>query len=420
MIQNIKGTKDLLPDSISKWHHVESVFHTLSDVYGYKEIRTPIFEKTEVFSRSIGENTDIVNKEMYTFLDKGGDSITLRPEKTAALVRSVIQHTLARNISDLRLWYFGPFFRYEQPQKGRLRQFHQYGAECISSPHPESDAEVLLLANSIIKKLGLKNFTLLINTLGTIQSRQKFTAELVKYLESVKSKLSEESQKRIDTNPLRVLDSKVENDIELLENAPVLSDYLDEQSLTHFSKVRDYLEKNDIAYQIDSKLVRGLDYYSHTVFEFQSSALGSQSAFGGGGRYDGLFGQLGAKDIPAVGFAMGVERILLILEEENAFENLNDSCDVYVVNLDTKNFVYSLKVSERLRDAGIITLMDLQHRSLKAQMKEANKLNAAFAIIIGDSEISSDSVEIKDLKSGEQIKMQTESITEYLTKHLQK
>lgn len=414
MIQNIKGTKDLLPESTKNWQFVEDIFKKCSELYGYEEIRTPIFEKTEVFSRSIGENTDIVNKEMYTFEDKGGDSLTLRPEQTAALVRSVIQHTLARNISDLRLWYFGPFFRYEQPQKGRQRQFHQYGAECISSPNPEADVEIILLANSIIRNLGIENHTILLNTLGTNNSRNIFKDKLVDFLKSIRTDLSEESQRRVETNPLRVLDSKDKKDIEILKEAPSLLESLDEESKLHFDRVRDLLEKNGIAYQIDNKLVRGLDYYNHTVFEFQSNALGSQNAFGGGGRYDGLFAQLGGKPVPAVGFAMGVERLILILEESKKLEKIYYSVDAYIVNLNPDKFEFSLQLSETLRAKGLKISQDLQHRSLKAQMKEANKVNAKYSIMVGDEEINTGNMTIKHMKTGEQSHVRLDQLANIL------
>ena len=413
MLQAIRGTKDILPDNIDQWQYLENKFKTVSDLYGYKELRTPIFEKTEVFSRSIGENTDIVNKEMYTFKDRDNENITLRPEMTAALVRSVIQNSLDYNLAVLRLWYFGPFFRYERPQKGRYRMFHQYGAECISSPYPESDAEILMLANMLISSLNIKEYDLLINSLGNNESREKYRNELVEYLNSVKDQLSEESVIRLEKNPLRVLDSKDERDAKALENAPAIIDCLDNESADHFHRVREMLDNAGIKYKLDNRLVRGLDYYSHTVFEFRSDALGAQDSFGGGGRYDGLFEQLGGKPTPAVGFAMGVERLLLILEAEKAFPKFPAYTDLYLVVGDQSNYNYAAKVSEILRQRGIRTTIELKRRKMKGQFKEADKLNAKYTLIIGENEEQNNTVSVKNMASGEQSDIPLDKIADH-------
>lgn len=406
MIQNIRGTKDILPDQIGQWHSLERIFNEVTTLYGYKELRTPIFEKTEVFSRSIGDNTDIVNKEMYTFIDKGGESVTLRPEMTAALVRSVIQNSLTQEVSALRLWYFGPFFRYERPQKGRLRQFHQFGAECIASPYPESDVEIILLANQLIRKAGISDYQLNINTLGNDSSRTLYKDELTKYLTSNKEHLSEESKFRLETNPLRVLDSKSENDKLVIESAPSILDFLDDESRNHFDVVKSMLDDAKVPYKIDPKLVRGLDYYCHTVFEFKSGALGAQDAFGGGGRYDGLFSQLGGKLTPAVGFAMGVERLLLIIENSAPEQVIKQSdCDVFIVCMNENLLKDAFKISEMLRSNGYSTFCDLHRRSMKAQMRETNKLNAKHCIIIGEDEIKRNAVTIKNMITSEQVEI---------------
>ncbi len=402
MIQSVRGTKDLLPGEIEKFQFLEKTIRNVTELYGYKEIRTPIFEKTEVFSRSIGENTDIVNKEMYTFIDKGGESITLRPEKTAALVRSVIQNNLTHDVASLRLWYFGPFFRYERPQKGRLRQFHQFGAECISSANAEADAEIILLANHLIKKLGINEYDLQLNSLGNEQSRADYRTELVKYLNENKDSLSEESKSRLESNPLRVLDSKDNADKKIVESAPIIIDYLDNESKLHFDKVRELLDKAGVKYIIEPRLVRGLDYYCHTVFEFRSSALGAQDAFGGGGRYDGLFEQLGGKQTPAVGFAMGAERLILILDAINALQNIKNDCDIYVVCSSEKLLDSALVTAEQLRNHQYKVVSDLQRRSFKAQMREADKLSAKYCVIIGDDEESRKAVTVKNMKTGTQ------------------
>jgi histidyl-tRNA synthetase len=413
MIQAIRGTKDILPNQMNYWHFLENAFRTVSKLYGYKELRTPIFEKTEVFSRSIGEATDIVNKEMYTFIDKGGESVTLRPEMTAALVRSVIQNSLAYDVSTLRLWYFGPFFRYERPQKGRLRQFHQFGAECISSPYPESDAEVIMLANYLIKNIGIDDYILEINSLGNASSREVYKIALVKYLIEHQDSLSEDSKIRLESNPLRVLDSKDDRDRKIIENTPVIIDYLDAESREHFNKVKLLIEHAGINYVIQPQLVRGLDYYSHTVFEFRSNALGAQDAFGGGGRYDGLFPQLGGKKTPAVGFAMGVERLILILETLKKLKDSESDCDIFVLCSGEQNLNFSNKIAEHLRLRGLNTLVDLQRRSFKAQMRESDKLSAKYCIIIGDDEVLKNSVTVKNLKNSEQIELSSDLIHSY-------
>jgi histidyl-tRNA synthetase len=413
MIQSVRGTKDILPDSIFQWHFVEEIFKRVSEKFCYNELRTPIFEKTEVFHRSIGEATDIVNKEMYTFEDKGGESITLRPEMTASLVRSVIQNNLLNQNPIQRLWYFGPFFRYERPQKGRLRQFHQYGAECLGSPYPESDVEIILLADSLFKAIGITDYSLKLNSLGNEISRENYRKALVAYLKSVEEQLSYDSKQRIETNPLRVLDSKDDNDKKIVENAPLILDYLDDISLNHFESVKKNLKDSNIKFNIDNNLVRGLDYYCHTVFEFQSNHLGSQDSFGGGGRYDGLFAQLGGKPTPAVGFALGVERILIILEQMETFKNWNDHVDCFVISLGDSSITYAHSVASQLRERGLIVGTDLIRRSMKSQMREANRLNARFAVIVGENEVNNQSVLIKNMNDGFQEEVPVTDIPNY-------
>ncbi len=404
-IQAIRGTKDITPNEIHKWHSIEQILKKISENYGYREIRTPVFEKTEVFSRGVGAGTDIVNKEMYTFADRSGESLTLRPEQTAALVRAIIQNNLVAENPTARLYYIGAYYRYERPQKGRLREFHQYGAECISSPYPESDAETISLADSIIRELGIDEYSLKLNSLGNESSRKTYLEVLIEYLHKNINNLSEESQSRIGINPLRILDSKHTLDIEIVKNAPNILEYLDAESQQHFERVCKYLEAANIKYTITPTLVRGLDYYSHTVFEFQSNYLGSQDAFGGGGRYNKLFSELGAKDTPAVGFAMGIERILLILDVLQ--KQIDSSGNVQAVIIPTSNnyYEYALRIAAKLRnDFSISTIIDLQRRSLKSQMREAGKISAKYAIIIGDSEFESRSITIKYLnEDGRQI-----------------
>jgi len=414
MIQSVRGTKDLLPDTIGYWHFIEKVFYEVSVKYGYEELRTPIFEKTEVFSRSIGEQTDIVNKEMYTFSDKSGDSLTLRPEGTAALVRAVIQNSLLQASPLLRLWYLGPFFRHERPQKGRMRQFHQYGAECIGSESPESDAEIILLANDIIRSSGIEDYTLILNSLGTEETRRKYKQALMDYLVEYKDRLSEDSRNRLDNNPLRMLDSKAQNDIELLADAPVILDYLDSQSFDHFEKVKELIGNSELNIVIQPQLVRGLDYYCHTVFEFQSSALGAQDSFGGGGRYDGLFSQLEYKQkVPAIGFALGVERMLLILEQTGRLPKIESTPNVYIILTDSALAGQLLEIAQAIRNKGYIVTYDLQRRSVKAQLREANKLNSKFTIILGENELKNGKVVVKNMVTGEQMEILLEKITNF-------
>lgn len=410
MIKTPRGTKDILPNESYKWHFLEKKFKEITDLFSYQELRTPIFEMTEVFSRSIGETTDIVNKEMYTFNDRSETSLTLRPEMTAALVRSAIENSLTNTGGVQRLWYFGPFFRYERPQKGRFRQFHQFGIECLSSPLPESDVEVIYLADMLIKSIGINEYSLNINSIGNKNSRENYNKILVEFLNDNKDKLSETSLERLDKNPLRILDSKAPNDIELLENAPKISDNLDNESLEHYKKVKDSLDYLGIKYSENFKLVRGLDYYSHTVFEFQSNYLGAQDSFGGGGRYNELFSQLGGKDVPAVGFAMGVERLLLILDSINKFDDKLEQIDLYIVKAtDREKEFYSLV--KKLREQNIKVSYDLLSRSVKSQFKEADKMGAKKSIVLGDNELEKGVITLKDMTKGDQIEIALESLS---------
>lgn len=416
MIRSPRGTNDILPIEINKWHYLEEAIRKITSRFGYAEIRTPIFESTEVFSRSIGDTSDIVNKEMYTFMDRGDNSITLRPEMTAALVRACIQNSLANRGELERLWYYGPFFRYERPQKGRFRQFHQFGAECLSSPNPEADAEVILMAHSLITDLGINDYTLNINSLGNSDSRDVYRDNLVKYFSQYENDLSEDSVRRLASNPLRILDSKDAKDIEIADDAPQIIDSLDTESRTHFDRVLNILETLNVKYNISSKLVRGLDYYSHTVFEFQSNALGSQNSFGGGGRYDGLFEQLGGKFTPAVGFALGVERLLLIIDSLNK-DNHNDLVDFYIVTGEEIYIDKAFELSNSLRNQGYKVVTDIQRKSFKSQMKDANKYNAENVIILAEREMSEGNITLKNMHSGEQQQLSIDKIdiiTDYI------
>lgn len=402
ILQTPKGTKDILPDQTALWQALEETCRTVSKRYGYREIRTPIFEYTDLFARGIGEATDIVGKEMYTFVDKGDKSLTLRPELTASIARAVLQNNLMEQGATLRLWYYGPLFRRERPQKGRYRQFHQYGAELLGSAYPESDVEVIQLAYDLLRGLGLSQFELKINTLGNEASRLAYRTALLDYLRPRSAELSEESRTRLEKNPLRILDSKDPQDRDVVVDAPVYGGYLDEESKAYFAKVCEQLDALAIPYTVSEHLVRGLDYYSHTVFEFTTGLLGAQDALGGGGRYDGLFEQIGEKKISGVGFASGIERLLLLMESEGVQLATDTTTDVYVVTLDDESRTLGGQIARELRALNRSVVTDLQRRSFKAQMKEANKLGAVTVVIIGESERAAGKVILKDMATGEQ------------------
>lgn len=402
MISVVRGTRDLYGDELATWHRLEDIFRTTSAAYGYNEFRTPILEHTELFKRGVGENTDIVGKEMYTFDDRGGDSLTMRPEMTAPIVRAAIEHNLVRHSPVTRLWYAGPLFRYERPQKGRFRQFHQYGAECLGSPNPEADAEVILLAYDVLRRIGVTRFSLEINSLGTADARAAYRAVLVDYLERHAHALSEDSQRRITSNPLRVLDSKAPEDRPIVDAAPRLVDHLDADSIEHFTSVRTLLDVAGIPYTVNPLMVRGLDYYSHTVFEFTTDALGSQNAICGGGRYDPLFALVGGTPTPAVGFSIGIERVVMLLEAEAGGFPLAPAPDVYVVAAGDDARLPAALLAVRLRRAGLSVHTDLLRRSVKGQMKEADRLRSRYVVTLGDDELKAGTVQIKNMADGSQ------------------
>jgi len=400
MIQNVRGTRDLLPDQTKGWQFLEQLFASVAERFGYAEIRTPIFELTEVFTRTIGENTDVVSKEMYTFTDRGDNSITLRPEMTAGAVRAAVQHNLTATGQLQRLWYIGAQFRYERPQAGRYRQFYQCGAECYNTPYPEADAEMIMFAATVLEECGIKDYTLKINTLGSQECRQQYITALTEYLEQKKEELSADSRTRLTKNPLRILDSKDRGDIAILKDAPILADFLNEESKEHFDKVLKLLENNGFSYYIDTKLVRGLDYYSHTVFEFASNAIGSQDALGGGGRYNTMFEYFGGKSTPSVGFSLGMDRMILVLQQLRPEIFSQTIVDCYIVALDRTvgEFVQSLAMNMRKEGKKVIT--DLQYRSLKAQMREANKIGAKTVTVIGEEEMKTGIYKVKNMENG--------------------
>ena len=414
MIKAIRGTKDILPSEISRWHHLENIIKHIFSNFNYKEIRTPVFEETTLFARSIGEETDIVSKEMYTFKDKGDTSITLKPEMTAGVVRAFIEHSLDAHQPLTKLYYISPMFRQERPQAGRLRQFHQFGGEALGGLSPVLDAELIQIAYDILKSLGLQDLTVKVNSLGVPESREEYKNLLREFLLGKKDKLSEDSRKRFDANILRIFDSKIESDQELLEGAPLFIDHLDEESKNHFEVVKEYLDKISIPFEIDPKLVRGLDYYTKTTFEIISKKVGSQSALVGGGRYDLLAEQLGGKPTPAVGFAAGMERIMLACKSENSFSVKDDAIDVYIVRLDEEFEMFISETASNLRRAGIKVDYDYLNRSVKAQMREANKSNARFVLFIGGDEYKNKMTNLKNMETGEQRSVQIDKLNTVL------
>ena len=406
IIQSIRGMSDILPDQAPLWDAFEATVRDWLRAYGYRAIRMPLVEKTELFVRSIGEVTDIVEKEMYTFTDLNGESITLRPEGTASCVRAAAEHHLLYNAPQ-RLYYTGPMFRHEKPQKGRYRQFHQVGVEALGFPGPDVDAEHLIMCAALWQRLGLQDIELQINTLGDAQVRARYRLRLLEYFEGHRDGLDEDSQRRLHTNPMRILDSKNPAMQALIEAAPRLHDDLDDASLAHFEALQSILRDAGVAYVINPRLVRGLDYYNYTVFEWVSDRLGAQSAVCAGGRYDGLFAQLGAKPAPACGFAMGVERLLALMAE--SAQSVVAAPAAYLVHSGVQADRMAWRVAEQMRAAGIDLVFHCGGGSFKSQMKKADASGARFAVIIGDDEAASGKVVVKSLREvSEQVSVSAE------------
>ncbi len=402
MVKAITGTKDLLYPETLKWKYLEDTVTRIFRNFNYKEIRTPVFEETALFARGIGEETDIVGKEMYTFIDRSETSVTLKPEMTAAVVRAFIEHSLGKQQPLSKLFYISPMFRQERPQAGRLRQFHQFGAEAIGSVSPMLDVEMLQMVYDILRSLGLTDLTVKINSLGIPESREAYKKKLREYLSDKKEKLSDDSRKRFDKNILRIFDSKVESDQELLEEAPLLIEHLDKESIQDFDFVKSLLRQADIPFEVDPKLVRGLDYYTRTTFEIVSGSIGSQNALCGGGRYDLLIEQLGGAPTPGVGFAAGMERILLACENENTLKIPDDRLDLYIVKIDKELTSEVFELAVNSRRSGLAVDFDYLDRSVKAQMREANKLNARYVLFIGGEEHQNGQANLKNMNTGEQ------------------
>lgn len=416
MIKAVTGTKDILPADIPRWKYLEETVGRIFCNFNYKEIRTPIFEETTIFARGIGEETDIVGKEMYTFTDRSETSLTLKPEMTAAVVRAYNEHSLGAQLPLVKLFYVSPMFRQERPQAGRFRQFHQFGAEAIGSKSPLLDAEMIQMSYEILKSLGLKNLTVKINSLGIPETREKYKKLLKKFLQDKKDKLSEDSRRRFDTNILRIFDSKIESDQKIIKDAPRLVDHLDEESKNDFEVVKNQLQKSRVPFEIDPALVRGLDYYTKLTFEIDSGSVGAQTALCGGGRYDLLIETLGGKPTPATGFAAGIERILLACENEKSFTIPDAVIDVYLVRIGNELESFVSELAGKLRKENLSVDFDYLQRSVKAQMREANKLNTNYVLFIGGDEFKEGMANLKNMSTGKEEKVAIKQISEFVAK----
>ena len=413
-LQKPKGTQDILPQESAKWQYVEDFARKTFRKYNYGEIRTPIFEHYEVISRSVGDTTDIVTKEMYDFYDKGDRHITLRPEGTAPVVRSYVENKLfAPEVQKpVKVYYMGSMFRYERPQAGRLREFHQIGAECFGSSNPATDVEMIAMAAQFFKDIGITNVSLELNSLGNPESRAAYRQALIDYLTPLKASLSADSQRRLEENPLRVLDSKEPEDKAAVEGAPSILDYLDEESSTYFAAVRSMLETLQISYIINTNMVRGLDYYNHTIFEFTTEVAGSQLTICAGGRYDGLVAYFGGPETPGVGFGMGLERLLLVLDKQGVELPIETALDVYVAVLGAGANGRALELVQALRAQGFAAERDYLDRKLKAQFKSADIFKAKTLITLGESEVESGQVTVKNNHNREEITVSLDQIQE--------
>ncbi len=414
-IQSIRGVKDILPDEIWKWQHIESVVHNIFPRYGFREIRLPVFEDTRLFSRSIGETTDIVEKEMYTFQDRGGDSITLRPEGTASVVRAYVEHKMHTPPSLLKMFYIGPMFRYERPQKGRLRQFNQIGVEAMGSPSPVVDVEMMTMLMEFFKTLGLTDIKLEINSLGSRECRPQYRELLKTKIEKHLDPLCSNCKNRYQRNPLRVLDCKSEHCSEIAADLPKLIDHLDPTSAEHFSEVCSLLDSADSTYCVNPKLVRGLDYYNHTAFEVTSQNLGAQNTICGGGRYDTLVEELEGPSTPCFGFALGLERLVSLVPFDDV-KTLQKSPDIFIICLGEEAKTSGFKIAHELRLKGFRVERDYEMGSMKSQMRKANKTQSRLTLILGENEIRSGKFVLKNMKTGEQAEYPAEELAAEVAK----
>ncbi len=407
-----RGTNDVLPSDVYKWQYVEKELIDTAALYGFREIRVPVFEHTEVFTKSVGDTTDVVQKEMYTFRDKGDRSITLRPEFTAGVIRSVIENSLTAAALPVKVCYVGGCYRYEKPQAGRLREFHQFGVECIGAASPSADAEVICLANSLLRNVGVKRVSLEINSIGCPECRARYHAALKEYFTARESELCETCRDRLGRNPMRILDCKSPVCGEIASGAPVMLDYLCDECAAHFEGVKTRLDSVGVEYKVNPKIVRGLDYYTRTVFEFVSGDIGAQATVCGGGRYDGLLEQMGSQPTPALGFAMGVERLLMVLENQEAELPKPSECDIYIAPMGDAASIKAAMLCEELRAEGFEALCDVVGRGLKAQMRYANKIGALYTVVLGDSELENGRAKLKCMETGDETEIELEKIVE--------
>lgn len=398
----IKGTKDVLPSEVYKNQYIEATCLTVAENFGYKEMRTPVFEHTELFQRGVGDTTDVVQKEMYTFDDKGGRSITLRPEGTAGAARSFLENGLSNEALPQKICYLISCYRYEKPQAGRLREFHQFGIECFGATSPLADAEMIALAKQIFDELGVKNLHLELNSIGCPTCRAEYHKALKEYFASRVDELCDTCRDRLDRNPMRILDCKSPVCSEIAKDAPVVLDYLCDECKEHFEKTKSYLDAMNIEYIVNPQIVRGLDYYTKTVFEFVADSIGAQGTVCGGGRYDGLIEELGGQHTPSLGFAMGLERLQLVMEAQGCEFPEPSRPDLFIVAMGDKATLKAVEIAKDMRDEGYSVVYDLNGRSLRAQMKYADKINAKYNVVIGDNEVDTKSAVLKDMATGEQ------------------
>lgn len=400
--KKIKGTEDVLPKDSYRWQFVEDVMRKESAAYGFKEIRTPVFEHTELFARGVGQTTDVVQKEMYTFDTKGGESVSLRPEGTAGAARAVLEHGLVNDSLPIKASYFVSCYRYEKPQAGRLREFHQFGLECYGTQSPVADAELICAAQSIFDRLGIKQLRLEINSIGCPTCRAEYHKALKEYFYGYKDELCETCNSRLEKNPMRILDCKSPVCSKIAQGAPKITDYLCDECKEHFASVQKYLDAAGVEYTVNPTIVRGLDYYTKTVFEFVTDFIGAQGTVCGGGRYDGLIEELGGKHLPSLGFAMGIERLLMLMDKQGIEIPKPSTCDLYVAVMGEKASLKSFEIIKAVRSCGLIAETDVVGRGLRAQMKYADKIGAKFSMVLGDNEIEQGKAVIKNMSSGEQ------------------
>lgn len=400
--KKIKGTEDVLPKDSYRWQFVEDVMRKESAAYGFKEIRTPVFEHTELFARGVGQTTDVVQKEMYTFDTKGGESVTLRPEGTAGAARAILEHGLVNDSLPIKASYFVSCYRYEKPQAGRLREFHQFGLECYGTQSPAADAELICAAQSIFDRLGIKQLRLEINSIGCPACRAEYHKALKEYFYGYKDELCDTCNSRLEKNPMRILDCKSPVCSKIAQGAPKITDYLCDECKEHFASVQKYLDAAGVEYTVNPTIVRGLDYYTKTVFEFVTDFIGAQGTVCGGGRYDGLIEELGGKHLPSLGFAMGIERLLMLMDKQGIEIPKPSTCDLYVAVMGESASLKSFEIIKAVRSCGLIAETDVVGRGLRAQMKYADKIGAKFSMVLGDNEIEQGKAVIKNMSSGEQ------------------